>query len=358
MFRIIDRYILKKFIFTYVFVVSVIVSVVCIIDMTDKNEKFIRANLGAEDLIGYYLDYFPYIANMISPITVFIAVVFITAKLASHTEIIAILAGGVSFRRLMWPYLVGALIIGGSSFYLTGWVIPNSNKTRVAFEVQYLEKSTFYSEENIHLKIAPELYLYIKNYQSQNKTGYNFTLERIEGTELIEKLSAQQIKWEEDSQRWELINWKHRVFKGFTEEVEFGNRVDTVLNIGPDDFSNQYRLYETLTLDELNRYIRELRSRGADDIEMYLIEKYIRFSSPFTVIILTFIGLIVSARKSREGAGFQIALGFLLAFVYIIFFTFTRSIAEVGAMDPALAVWIPNIIFTFVGAFLYKTLPR
>lgn len=358
MFRIIDRYILKKFIFTYVFVVSIIVSVVCIIDMTDKNEKFIRNNLGAEELIGYYLDYFPYIANMISPITVFIAVVFVTANLAAHTEIIAILASGVSFRRLMWPYFMGALIIGGSSFYLTGWVIPNSNKTRVAFEIQYLEKSSFYSEENIHLKIAPELYLYIKNYQSQNNTGYNFTLERIEGTELIEKLSAQQIRWEEDSQRWELINWKHRVFKGFIEEVDFGNKIDTVLNIGPEDFSNQYRLYETLTLDELNRYIRELRSRGADDIEMYLIEKYIRFSSPFTVIILTFIGLIVSARKSREGAGFQIALGFLLAFIYIIFFTFTRSIAEVGAMDPALAVWIPNIIFTFVGGFLYKTLPR
>ncbi len=358
MFRIIDRYILKKFIFTYIFVVSVIVSVVCIIDMTDKNEKFIRSNLGAEALVGYYLDYFPYIANMITPITVFIAVVFITAKLASHTEIIAMLASGISFRRLMWPYLMGALIIGGSSFYFTGWVIPNSNKTRVAFEIQYLEKSTMYSEENIHLKIAPELYLYIKNYQSQNKTGYNFTLERIEGTELIEKLSAQQIRWEEDSQRWELINWKHRVFKEFVEEVDFGNKADTVLNIGPDDFSNQYRLYETLTLDELNYYIRELRSRGAGDIEMYLIEKYMRFSSPFTVVILTFIGLIVSARKSREGAGFQIALGFLLAFIYIIFFTFTRSIAEVGAMNPALAVWIPNLIFAFVGAFLYKTLPR
>jgi len=358
MFRLIDRYILKKFLFTYVFVVSVIVSVVCIIDMTDKNEKFIRNNLGAKQLIGYYLDFFPYIANMISPITVFIAVVFVTAKLAAHTEIIAMLAGGVSFKRLMWPYLMGALIIGGASFYLTGWVIPNSNKTRVAFEVQYLEKSTYYSEENIHLKIAPELYMYIKNYQGQSNTGYHFTLERINNTKLVEKLSAQQIKWVADSQRWELINWKSRSFKDFKEDISFGDKMDTVLNIEPDDFSNQYRLYETLTLDELNSYIRELRSRGADDIEMYAIEKYIRFSSPFTVIILTFIGLIVSARKSREGAGFQIALGFLLAFIYIIFFTFTRSIAEVGAMNPALAVWIPNIIFTFVGAFLYKTLPR
>ena len=356
--RILDRYILKKLLSSFFFVVSIIVSVVCIIDMTEKNEKFIKNNLSAEQIIGYYLDYFPYIANMIAPITVFIATVFITAKLASHTEIIAMLSSGVSFRRLMRPYLIGSVIIAGISFYMTGWVIPDSNKTRVEFEIKYFEKPYYFNEENIHIKVAPEVYLYMERYHNQSDVGYKFTLEKIQDTKLIKKLSAEQIKWMEDEEKWQLVNWKVREFKGFKEEVSFGQSLDTTLAIHPKDFANNYRLYETFTLNELNQYIRELRQRGADDIEMYLIEKYLRFTSPFTIIILTFIGLVVSARKSREGAGFQIALGFLIAFIYIIFFVFTRSIAEVGAMDPALGVWIPNLIFSGVGVFLYKTLPR
>lgn len=358
MLRILDRYIIKKFLSSYLFVVSIIVSVVCIIDMTEKNEKFIRNNLSAEQILGYYLDYFPYIANLITPITVFIAVVFVTAKLASHTEIIAILSSGVSFRRLMWPYFVGGLIVAVFSFFMTGWIIPNSNKTRVAFEVEYFERPYYFNEENIHIKVAPEVYLYMERYHNQNDVGYKFTLEKIEGTQLTEKLSAEQIRWNDEEEIWKLVNWKRREFKGFKEKIYFGQSMDTTLAIHPKDFANNYRLYETFTIDELNKYISELRARGADDIEMYLIEKYLRFTSPFTVIILTFIGLVVSARKMREGAGFQIALGFLIAFIYLIFFIFTRSIAEVGAMDPALAVWIPNLIFMFVGVFLYKTLPR
>ncbi|MGK7393024.1 MAG: LptF/LptG family permease [Candidatus Cyclobacteriaceae bacterium M3_2C_046] len=356
--KILDRYILKKFLSSYVFVVTIIVSVVCIIDMTEKNEKFIRNNLEAGQILGYYLDYFPYIANMISPITVFIATVFVTAKMASHTEIIAMLSNGMSFRRLMLPYLIGSIMIGGVSFYMTGWVIPNSNKSRVAFEVQYFEKPYYFDDRDIHIKVAPEVYLYMESYQNRSNVGYKFTLEKIVGTELREKLSAQSIQWDDEAESWKLRNWKRRVFAGFNEEVFFGNELDTTLNIHPKDFANNYRLYETFTIDELNQYIRELKTRGADDIEMYLIEKYIRFTSPFTVIILTFIGLIVSARKARGGAGFQIALGFLIAFIYIIFFVFTRSIAEVGAMDPALAVWIPNFIFAGVGILMYNTIPR
>lgn len=357
--KTLDRYILKKFLSAFFFVAAIIVSVVCIIDMTEKNEKFIQNQLNAGEILSYYLDFFAYIANMITPLTVFIAVVFVTAKMASHTEIVAILSSGVSFRRLMVPYLIGALLIGGASFVLTGWILPNSNKSRVAFEIQYFEKPFNYSERDIHIKVGQNLYLYIQSYQNHSNLGSRFTLEEIEGTQLKEKLSAQTIQWNEDTESWKLRNWKKREFSDDrTERVTFGDQMDTTLNIHPKDFENTYRLYETFTLDELNQYIRELKSRGADDIEVYLIEKYFRFTSPFAVIILTFIGLIVSARKTRGGAGFQIALGFLIAFIYIIFFIFTRSIAEVGGMNPALAVWIPNIIFATVGVVLYKTLPR
>ena len=162
--KLIDRYILKKFLGAFVFVVLVIVSVICIIDITEKNEKFISNSLSFQQVFGYYMDFFPYIANMITPITVFIAVVFVTAKLASHTEIIAILSSGVSFVRLMVPYLIGALLIGAVSFVLTGWIIPQANKDRVAFEIAYFEKPYYFSEKNIHIKVGPELYLYIESY--------------------------------------------------------------------------------------------------------------------------------------------------------------------------------------------------
>lgn len=356
--KILDWYILKKFLSAYVFVVAIIVSVVCIIDITEKNEKFITHSLSGGEILGYYLDFFPYIANMITPITVFIAVVFVTAKLASHTEIIAILSSGVSFRRLMVPYLIGGMIVGALSFALNGWIIPQANKTRIAFELAYFEKPYSYNERNIHVKVGPELYLYIESYENNNKKGNKFTLERIEGTQLKEKLSAEQLVWNTDSDTWRLVNWKKREFAGTVEKVTFGDAIDTTLNIKPKDFENTYKMYETFTLTELNDFIHELRSRGADDIEIYLIEKYFRFTSPFAIIILTFIGLIVSARKMRGGAGFQIALGFLIAFIYIIFFILTRSIAEVGGMNPALAVWIPNLIFAVVGVALYKTVPR
>jgi lipopolysaccharide export system permease protein len=353
-----DWYILKKFLGAFVFVVLIIVSVICIIDMTEKNEKFIANSLSAREIFGYYMNFFPYIANMITPITVFIAVVFITAKLAAHTEIIAILSSGMSFVRLMVPYLIGAVLIGGVSFVLTGWIIPQANKDRVAFEIAYFEKPYYFNERNIHIKVGHDLYLYIESYSNHNNRGNKFTLERIDGTELHERLSAEALQWDREAERWKLVNWKHRKFGGFFEEISFGEYMDTTLNIHPKDFDNTYRLYETFTLTELEEFIGELRSRGADNIEVYLIEKYFRFTSPFAVIILTFIGLIVSARKMRGGAGFQIALGFLIAFIYIIFFIFTRSIAEVGGMNPALAIWIPNLIFAVVGLVMYKTVPR
>lgn len=356
--KILDRYILKKFLGAYVFVVAIIVSVVCIIDITEKNEKFIAHSLSGEEILSYYLDFFPYIANMITPITVFIAVVFITARLASHTEIIAILSSGVSFRRLMVPYLIGAIIVGAFSFALNGWIIPHANKTRIAFELAYFEKPYTHNERNIHVKVGPELYLYIESYENNNQKGNRFTLEKIDGTILKEKLSAEQLVWNPEKESWRLVNWKRREFAGTVEKISYGETMDTTLNIKPKDFENSYKMYETFTLPELDEFIRLLRSRGADDIEIYLIEKYFRFTSPFAIIILTFIGLIVSARKTRGGAGFQIALGFLIAFIYIIFFILTRSIAEVGGMDPALAVWIPNLIFAAVGIGLYKTVPR
>ena len=356
--KILDWYILKKFLKSYLFVVFVIELVVVIIHITEQNENYIKHELTASQILEYYLDYIPYIAGMITPITIFITVVFMTSQLAQHSEIIAMLSSGVSFKRLMRPYMMGASIIALLSFYFGGWVIPNGNKDRVAFELQYIKSAYHFTDRNIHIKIAPTTLLYLQSYNVGNNVGYKPTLETIEDGVLIDKLEASRMEWQDETEKWRLRNWKKRTIEGMEEVFTYGKSLDTTLRIHPKDFASDYSRFETLTMNELYEYINELELRGADDIEVYEIEKYIRYTSPFAALILTFIGLGVSARKARGGAGFQIALGFLLAFIYIIFFIFSRTSAEAGSITPIIAIWIPNIIFTTIGVIIYQTVPR
>ncbi len=356
--KTLDWYIIKKFLGAFFFIVLMLVTIVCIIHLTEQNEKFIESRLSAADIAGYYVNYAPYIANMLTPITVFIAVVFITSKLATHTEIIAMLSSGISFLRIIRPYLIGSTFIAVLSFFLSGWIIPNSNKERIAFETQYLKKVGTSLRENIHIKVGPESYLYMYNFNNHSKVGYDFTLETIRENDLAEKLYARRIEWVDTLEKWQLKDWTLHSFNGAQESFSSGEALDTMLRIHPKDFDTDYLLFESLTLTELNQKIDELALRGADDIFIYKIEKYIRLMSPFTVIILTFIGLFVASKKSRGGSGFQIALGFFIAFIFIILYTFSRSLAEAGSMNEIVAVWLPNIIFTVVGFFLYKNTPK
>lgn len=356
--KIIDLYIIKKFLGTFFFVVLLLVAIVSVIDFTEKNDDFMEHQLNTLEIMGYYVNFIPYVASLITPITVFIAVVFVTSKLAGTTEIIAILSSGISFRRMLFPYMLGALFIALISFLLNGWVIPIANKGRIAFEIKYVKSPFDYNERNIHMKISPEAYAYMESYNNNADVGYRFTLEKIEGNQMLEKISARRIEWDSTSSKWRLRQWKKHTFNGMEETINTGDEMDTTLNIHPKDFGSTYGMYETLTLPELDRHISLLKERGANDIPLYRVEKYIRYMSPFTAIILTFIGVIMSAKKSRGGSGYQIALGFGIAFLFIIFFIFSRSIAEANTINPIVAVWIPNIIFSGVGLFLYKFVPR
>ena len=357
--KLLDKYILKKFLTTFVFVVLILVAVILVIDFTEKNDDFIKHNVAiSEILFDYYLNLIPYYANILSPITVFIATVFVTAKLASHTEIVAILSSGVSFRRLLVPYVIGSAIIGAVIFVLIGWVIPDANKESVAFQVKYVKSPFTYDSRNIHVKIAPETYVYMESYNNTAHVGYNFALESIDETKLKSKLTSSNVRWNAEKEKWHMDNYVLRTFNGEKETLYKGSSLDTTLNLTPKDFESTYKLEQTMTLTELNRYIDEKKSRGADDIEIYLIEKYERFSYPFAIIILTVIGVIMSARKARGGVGFQIALGFFLAFIFIIFVITSRSLAQVGDVDPKIAAWIPTMVFTGIGALLYRYVPR
>jgi lipopolysaccharide export system permease protein len=356
--KILDKYILKKLLSTFVFVVLIILAIVVVIDYTEKNDDFMEHQLTFIDILPYYAAFIPWIANLITPITIFIATVFVTSKMAGHTEIVAMLAGGMSFRRLLVPYFMGAIIIAVVSFFLNSYFIPEANKTRIAFEAAYVQKPFYYSDRDIHIKIAPETYAYMESYNNQRDVGYRFTLEKIVNQELKEKLSARRIEWDSAKASWTVKDWELRTLDGMKEMVTSGKELDTLLNITPDDFESDKGLQETLTMTELNNYIDLLKDRGADNVKVYLIERYIRYMSPFATLILVFIGVVVSSKKTRGGTGFQIALGFVIAFVFIIFFILSKAIAENSTMNPILAVWIPNIVFTFVGLLLYKLTPR
>lgn len=377
--KLLDRYILKTFLITFFFVVLILLSVITVIDLTDKMDKFAKANLNAGEIVGYYLDYIPWIGSLLTPITIFIAAVYVCSRMAAHTEVIAMLSAGVSFKRMLVPYFIGAFLVGVISFVLNGWVIPNSNKSRLAFEMQYFKSKYYFEKQNIHIQVASDTYLYMKSYNNNNQTGYHFTLEKFDNKRLVEKLSANRVTWDSTKMIWTLRDWTLKKVDGIFETparpetipamevskvvapeeyVKKGSEMDTALVIHPKEFESDYRKYDGLTLNELEDQIRTLRARGSTGIELYEVEKHTRYTSPVTIFILVFMGVIVSARKSRGGTGLQIALGFLLSFIFILFYTLFRTFAENGSLPPAIAVWIPNIVFGIISIAMYKYVPR
>ncbi|WP_343849833.1 LptF/LptG family permease [Algoriphagus jejuensis] len=356
--KILDKLIIKEFLKTYFFVVVMLILIVLVLDFTEKNDAYIRNSVPAGEILRYMGNYGLYLNNLLTPITVFIAVIFITSKMAGRTEIVAILSSGVSFVRMLRPFLLAAAMIGGVSFLMNGWVLPGATAGVSEFKVAYLDKGRASTDPNIHIKVGPNAYAYLTRYYKTSNTGYTFTLEEIRDGQLIAKLGADRIQWDTAKNVWRLENWRLRTIKERGEEYVVGEKLDTVLSISPADFDLPDNHHETLKLPQLSKQIKILEDRGADNVNFYRIERYVRFMSPFAALILTFIGVIMSARKSRGGSGFQIAMGFLLAFVYILLFILSRTFAENGTEYPIFAVWLPNIIFAAMGLLLYKTVPR
>lgn len=369
--KLLDKYILKRFLTTFFFVVLILLAVITVIDLTEKMDKYARFGLTWMQIIGYYLDFIPWIGSLLAPITIFIATVYVSSRMAAHTEIIAILSSGVSFRRILLPYFLGATLVGGLNFYLNGWVIPNSNKSRLEFEVMYLKAKFYFDQRNILIQVAPDVYLYMQSYNNSNKTGYRFTMEKFDHNLMIEKLTADRVEWDSAKQKWTLRTWELRkvesVFARISNDslghtpvdsVQRGASLDTALVIRPKEFESDYRKYESLTMNELDNQIKTLRARGSTGIEAYEVEKFTRYTSPFTIYILVFMGVIVASRKSRGGTGPQIAMGFLLSFIFILFYTLFRTFAENGSLPPAISVWIPNLVFACISLVMYKYVPR
>jgi len=355
-----DIYIIKKFLGTFFFAILLIVSIAVVFDFTEKIDDFMESNAPFKAIVfDYYLNFIPYFAVLFSSMFIFISVVFFTSRMAYNTEIIAILSSGVSFKRLLFPYFLSAIVIATFSFLLNNYIIPKANKTRFEFEeVYYHNKPVRYSDKNVHKQVRPGMYIYMETYRVTSKTGYNFTIEKFKGNTLISKLIAKRIRWDEEKATWTAYDYYIRDFDGDNEKLTFGYSVDTTIYIYPDDFTQRDNVVETMSLKKLNDFIDIQKMQGSTNIAQLLIEKHKRIAFPFSAFILTLIGVSVSSRKVRGGIGGHIAYGLGIVFGYIIFLQFSTQYAVKGTLSPFLAAWLPNLVFSIIAYFLYKMAPK
>jgi lipopolysaccharide export system permease protein len=356
-YKTIDFYITKKFLGTFFYAIALILSIAVVFDMSENLDEFLSKEVPVKEIIfDYYFNFIPYFANLFSPLFTFIAVIYFTSKMAYNTEIIAILSSGVSYRRLMLPYMVSALILAIFSFTLGNYIIPPATKTLNDFRLTNIENARIGVERDIHRQISPGVYIYIRSY-NQNDIGNNFTLEKFDGARLVEKLTAENISWNKDKGKW-IINtyWKRTILEDH-EILENGFQIDTTLNMKPEEFRVKKNEMETYTTPDLIDEITRMKSRGVNTVE-WEIEKNKRTATPFSTFILTLIGVGLASRKIKGGLGFHLGLGLALSFSYILFMQVSTVFAISGSVPVILAMWIPNILYSIIALFVFRWASR
>ena len=357
--HLLDRYIIKKFLGTFFYSIGLIITIAIVFDFSEKVDDFINKHAPAKAIIfDYYLNFIPYFANLFSPLFVFISVIFFTARMAGNTEIVAILSSGISFRRMLVPYFISAFILAALSFYLNGWVIPHSNKTRLAFENVYIKNPYVYKGRNIHRQISPGVYVYFESFNNSDNIGYRFSMEKIKNGAIDYKLMADYISWNDTSKKWSVYNYFIRENINGNDRIRQGERLDTAYTFDPSEFSRRITYIEAMDNAELDEFIEEERMKGAENIQFYHVEKYKRSALPFSTFILTLMGVSIASRKTRGGIGVSLGMGILLSFTYILFMQVSYTFATNGNLPALLAVWIPNIIYAVFGIFLLQRAPK
>lgn len=351
--KTLDIYILKKFLGTYFMATLLILAVVAMFDITEKLDAFLTAPL-RETLFDYFASFLPYFANQLSPLFVFISVIFFTSKMAGNSEIIAILSSGISFRRLMWPYMIGATIIAVITFGLTNYIIPPTNVNRLNYTNKYVKNKRVSSGSDLQLMVSPGVVAYFGRFDNDTKTGYRFSLDRFEGKRLVSRLTAQTAKYDTTkTYSWHISDYMIRDLGERREKIRRGAVLDTIISIEPRDFLIQRNDQETMTTPQLAEYIEKQRMRGVANIEAFEIEKEKRYASTAAAFILTLIGMSLSSRKVKGGMGLNIGIGLALSFSYILFSTVTSSFAISGITTPFIAMEIPNVVYLIIGIILY-----
>lgn len=353
---LLDMYIIRKFLGTYVFAIILILAITVVFDINEKLDAFMQAPLKAT-VCDYFVNFLPYFANQFSPLFVFIAVIFFTSKLADNSEIIAMLSSGMSFRRLLRPYLISAAVIAVATYVLSAYIIPPANVKRIAYTNTYVKNRRVDYGDNIMMQVAPGQIAYMSRYDNTTKTGYRFSLELFKDKKLVSRMQAQSIKWDTLYQ-WQVRDYVIRDFKGNREEIRRGYQLDTVIPFEPRDFLISRNDQETLSTPQLRQYIERQKQRGVANIQAFEIEYQKRFAMCAAAFILTVIGMSLSSKKVKGGMGVNIGIGLLLSFSYILFMTVTSSFAVSGITSPLVAMWIPNVIYAVIALLLYLKASR
>jgi lipopolysaccharide export system permease protein len=362
--KTIDRYILKKFIGTFIFSIVLIICIVIIFDISEKIDNFIHATL-REVIFDHYLNFIPYFANRLAALFTFISVIFFTSKMAARYETVAILSSGVKYTRFLRPYMIGATLIASSSLYLSHFVIPVANRKKQAFEDKYINNNYQNQERNIHRQLDKETKLYMESFSNVDKRGNRFTLEKIKDFKQTYFLSAEYVQWDSTKQTWKAYNYYERIMrvdnskktaaKRYKEEIRFGQEKELKINFHPAEMGRIESKVEVMTYPELKKYIAAEREKGTSGIERFEVENYRRTAEPFATFILTIMGVCISSRKVRGGIGMHLAVGLLLAASYVLFLQVSSIFAVNGVMPAIVAVWIPNVLYGGVAFYLYKS---
>lgn len=355
---ILDWYILKNFIGTYLLATVLFLAVIAMFDVTEKLDAFLTAPL-KETLFDYFASFLPYFANQLSPLFIFISVIFFTTKLAGNSEIIAMLSTGVSFKRLLRPYMYGATIVAAMTFVFSNYIIPPTNQARIDYTNKYVKNKAVTSGSNIQLMAAPDQVVYISRFENSNKTAYRFSMDHFKGKQIVSRMTARSAVYDTTRMyHWRLSDYMIRDFKGMKEHVTRGKSLDTLIPIEPKDFLISANDQETLTTPQLTEYVEKQKMRGVANIKAFEIEKERRIASTAAAFILTLIGMSLSSKKVKGGMGLNIGIGLGLSFSYILFSTVTSSFAINGLTTPFIAMEIPNVIYLAIGIFLFRRVSK
>ena len=360
-FKTLDRYILGKFVGTYLFAIAMIIVVVVVFDYVEKIDDFTQMHAPVSAIIfDYYFKFVPFFINQFSALFTFIAVIFFTSKLAYQTEIVAMLSGGMSFKRLMWPYFLGALFITALSLTMSLWLIPSTQKDCVAFEQKYIaRRAREQYDTHIYRQVEPGTFVYVRGFSKHTSMASFFAMERYEGSTMVGTLEASDVKFDPESKHWTAQKYVERRFEANGDESFTQHRnLDTVINLDVVELGRLNELLKTMNIVELNDFLEQQQQKGSDSLRQIEVEHHTRYAYPFGTFILTLIGVSLSSRKVRGGTGLHIGIGIALCFSYIMLTRVFEEFAKGGSMPTLLAVWLPNIIFLIVGIYLYRKAPK
>ena len=356
----IDRYIITKFFGTFFFIMALLLAITIVIDLSEKIDDLMdgKAPIGAV-VTDYYMNFIPYMGALLAPFFVFITVIFFTSQMAGRSEIIAMLSGGISYYRLMVPYMFCALILAGGLYYSNHYLVPQANKQKHDFELEYITTQFKGYKKNIHRQIGDDLFIYMENYRISDSTGFKFSLEKFQDGKLKNKLLGERLVWNREKEKWQVQNYYIRTYRPDVEGdlgqiIETGAKLDTTLNFDADDFAKRTNTKDEMTTPQLKTFIDELIESGSDNFEFYQVEQYRRTSSAFSIFILTLIGMAAAARKLRGGLGVHIVFGITMSAVYEVIFRFSSTFSTNANFPPLLGAWVPNVIFGILAILLIR----